>query len=376
MSTPSRILSTIGSVAALGPRLPGSRAEADCHRIALEWLRERGVGSVTAEGFDFLDWKPISQSFVSPGGEPIPALQLGFSPPGDITGEVHHCGCGSEDECEGSRGKLAVCSSGLEGSLRFLHRIQKYRNAVRAGALAFVLVGEPGHNPPLGIIRKRQLGQIPAVSVPHEAGRDLLDMGRADGRFRMATVSRTTTGRSRNVVWRMGGRRPGIVLSAHCDSWTQGAWDNASGVASLLVLADWLAGQEVAHDVAMCFTGAEEFGLFGSRHFCSRHPGEFAFAVNVDGVGLRGAELQARCSDQELAGMPPLKGVYSELPLTPWGDHFAFHRAGLRTVFLTSGGASPVQHTGEDTPDCINPTELGSSQALLQEMVAYLDSIL
>lgn len=48
---------------------------------------------------------------------------------------------------------------------------------------------------------------------------------------------------------------------------TPGANDNASGVAVLLELARWLAGQpQFQRKVGFLFTGAEEAGLFGARH--------------------------------------------------------------------------------------------------------------
>jgi Iap family predicted aminopeptidase len=249
-----------------------------------------------------------------------------------------------------------------------------YRNAVEAGALGFILAGEAGHPPPGGMIRKRRRGDIPAVSVSHEVAKKYL--GKDSGRFRLIVSNTVEEARSGNVVCRIGGGTPGIVVCAHIDSWSPGAWDNASGVAVLLELATVLKGEDLNHEVMLCFAGAEEFGLFGSRDFCQRHAPEIGLAINVDGVGLDGAEIQVRCSDRSLAGIPPLRGIYSDLPLTPWGDHFSFHAAGIPTLFMTSGGITPIQHTQEDSPKILNPEDLEASLFLLREIVTYEDSIL
>ena len=373
----SRILGTVRRISELGPRLPGSDAERACHSMIMDHLKGIGHGSYKVEEFEFLNWVPISQRLLGKSsGLEIPVQQLGYSASGRVKGNLEYCGGGTRDECHPAAGKIAVCSSGWEDSLRFLHRIKKYRNAVEAGAQGFVLVGEPGHDLPFGIIRKRQTGSIPAVAVGYEDGNRLLQLCKEKESFLLSVENKTLKDFSQNIIWRIGGPSPGIVLCAHYDSWTQGAWDNASGVAVLLELAEWLPRQRLRRDVTLCFAGAEEFGLWGSRHFCSKHAIDSAFAINVDGVGYRGSRLQARCSDLRLTSIQPLKGTYSELPLTTSGDHWSFHRAGVRTIFVTCNGSNPVQHTEEDRAECLNPDGLESSMDLLSKMVTYLDSII
>jgi Zn-dependent M28 family amino/carboxypeptidase len=342
--------------------------------MIMEELNEISGGNCEVERFPFLNWIPVSQSLARlPGGE-IPVTQLGYSAVGEVEAELTDCGTGTKEECRGARGKIALCSSGLDGSLQFLHRIQKYRNAVRAGALGFLLSGEAGHPPPEGMIRKRAKGDIPAVSLTHEAARKNL-FARETVRLRMSVSNTVREDQSANVVWRTGRGHPGVVLCAHMDSWTPGAWDNASGTAVLLELASEFVKHDYAREITLCFTGCEEFGLFGSRDFCRRHAKDFRLAVNVDGVGLAGADIQVRCGERDLAGIPPLKGTYSELPLTPWGDHFSFQKSGVPSLFLTSGGINPVQHTREDSPKILNPQDLEASLNLINEIVAYQLSI-
>ena len=369
-STGSRILSRVERIVELGPRLPGSEAEDRCRDLIIESLGEIDGGGCEVEEFPFLNWIPVKQSLAILPGTEIPVTQLGYSAVGKVETELADCGSGTKDECRGAGGKIALCSSGLDGSLRFLHRIQKYRNAVRAGALGFLLVGEAGHPPPEGMIRKRGRGSIPAVSLTHEAARKYL-LAPGPVRLRMDVSNVIREDRSANVIWRTGGGHPGIVLCAHMDSWTPGAWDNASGIAVLLEMARELRNRDWGREIALCFTGCEEFGLFGSRDFCRRHASDFCLAVNVDGIGLGGAEIQVRCSDRDLAGIPPLKGIYSDLPLTPWGDHFSFQKSGVPALFVTSGGINPVQHTREDSPKILNPQDLEASLNLLSEIVAY-----
>ena len=370
------ILRRIEHIVEFGPRLPGSDAESRCRDYIIDELDRVGRGNIETEVFTFPNWIPVEQELIRVPDTRIPVSQLGYSGEGEVEAELAYCGGGSAPECRDASGKIALCSSEWGNSLQFLHRIQKYRNAVMAGAVGFILMGDAGHPPPEGMIRKRMRGDIPAVSLSHGVARKYLGDGKSGVRLRLRVRNTIRDDSSGNVIWRLGGEVPGIVLCAHMDSWTPGAWDNASGVATLLELAGVLSAQTFDHDVAICFTGGEEYGLFGSRDFCDRHASEFALAINVDGVGLGGAEVQVRCSDRILAGIPPLRGVYSDLPLTPWGDHFSFQQAGIPTLFLTSGGTNPVQHTREDSLKILNPQDLEASLVLLQEIVAYQAPIL
>ncbi len=371
----SGILRDVQDICRLGPRLPGSEAEKACHDLVLDRLQRLNHGATEVDGFGFKNWTPLHQQLLSwPGDLELPVTQLGYSPSGCVEGGVAWCGGGTKEECRSGKGLMAVCSSTWESSAGFLHRIEKYRNACQAGSTAFILLGEPGHPTPMGIIRKRTPGTIPAVAMSYLDGRRLLDLATTEDGFRLRTESAISQGLSMNTVWRSGGKRPGTALCAHCDSWSEGAWDNASGVATLLHLAGWLTRHRPVKQVALCFTGAEEYGLFGSRELCSRHKDEFAVAISVDGLGL-GREVQVRCSDRRLASLPPLRGVFSDLPLTPWGDHWSFYQAGIPTLFLTSGGENPAQHTQEDSAQHLKQTDLESSFNLLCKIVAYLDSL-
>lgn len=79
-----------------------------------------------------------------------------------------------------------------------------------------------------------------------------------------------------------------IILTAHFDSvWTDGAIDNASGVATLLEVARILSEYKFQHDIYFVFVDAEEIGGYGSEEFVVEHYSEIKdaiAAINVDCV--------------------------------------------------------------------------------------------
>jgi hypothetical protein len=116
----------------------------------------------------------------------------------------------------------------------------------------------PPNAPPAVFIRKED-----ALAI-----RTLLRRGQSQALLVLAAeVTRDAAGQ--NVVGYLPGQQPGpIVVGAHHDAWFRGAFDNTTGVATLLAMAKALAesGYQPRHTI--CFTSrtGEEYGLLESRH--------------------------------------------------------------------------------------------------------------
>ena len=114
---------------------------------------------------------------------------------------------------------------------------------------------------------------------------------------------RRVTGRSRNVVARLGAPPPApqVLVCAHLDAYRRspGANDDATGLAALLELARHFAGTGLPAGVGLTFVafGAEERGTLGSRCYVARHAEEmagYALALALDNLGGEGAVLVER----------------------------------------------------------------------------------
>jgi Zn-dependent M28 family amino/carboxypeptidase len=177
---------------------------------------------------------------------------------------------------------------------------------------------------------------------------------------------------SGNVIGRLPGRDPvlgkeALVYTAHHDHFGarsgpdgativyNGALDNASGVATLLAVAEAFASlpERPRRSVLFASVGAEEQGLLGSE-FLARHPpvppGRLAAAINVDGMSIWGrtrdvavvglgksslddwirtiAEAQGRRVVPEAF---PDKGAYYR------SDHLSLARIGVPSAFIEAG---------------------------------------
>ena len=101
-----------------------------------------------------------------------------------------------------------------------------------------------------------------------------------------------------NVLGRLKGKssKQTIGLVAHYDSvpGSFGAGDDGAGVASILeTLRAVKTTGLLENDLVVCFTDAEEIGLYGAKHFVATHPWaqELDFVTNLEGRGTRGAVI-------------------------------------------------------------------------------------
>jgi hypothetical protein len=195
-----------------------------------------------------------------------------------------------------------------------------------------------------------------------------------------------------NVVGRVPGRRPAIVVGAHYDVEARprgfvGANDGAAGTATVVGIARFLAGRSVprgAREVRfVLFDGEEEpagkdlvrEGLRGSRSYVARHAGVVGSMVLLDYVGNRGLRLPRESSSdaalwRRLRSAAARVGVSRSFPPTTQGgifdDHTPFLDAGIPAVDLIDF-EYPWRDTLEDTVDKLTPRSLDvTGEAVLE----------
>lgn len=160
-----------------------------------------------------------------------------------------------------------------------------------------------------------------------------------------------------------GSRRPDLT-EIH-----NGADDNASGVAAVLELAQWLAIQQadLKRSVVFIFFGAEEMGVLGSKYFVNNPPLDLDLAqimFNLDMIGsyfpdsttlLIGGSGTAVGLHDQVEALADSHGL--KLKITPEGygpsDHSSFYAKDIPVLsFFT--GAHDRYHTPEDDYQYLN----------------------
>ncbi|MGX6449199.1 M28 family metallopeptidase, partial [Patulibacter sp. S7RM1-6] len=200
-----------------------------------------------------------------------------------------------------------------------------------------------------------------------------------------------------NLVGRIPGRRPAVVLAAHYDTQLDppgfvGANDAAAGTAVVLEAARALAREPRPHGARevrfVLFDGEElppggsdatfaEDGLRGSRAYVAAHPGEVGALVLADYVANRGVRLpRERGSDPALwrrvrsaartVGVGAVLAGEGRFAIVD--DHLPFARAGVPAVDLIDW-EYPQKNTAADTLDRLSA---GAMDATGETVVAWL----
>ncbi len=175
-----------------------------------------------------------------------------------------------------------------------------------------------------------------------------------------------------------------------------GASDNASGVATVLRLAERYGGDLDNFDVWVLFTGAEEALAEGMREFMRRHRRELdptsTVFVNVDTVGngtvrysrregpLVAARLHPRVIElcDQIAAEDADDGRYGARPITIRAvtDAVAVRRARYPAVTISCRNAidqAPNLHRHSDTPDRIDDDALERAFGFCSELIELID---
>ena len=177
-----------------------------------------------------------------------------------------------------------------------------------------------------------------------------------------------------NVIAKIAGARHDscFVFTAHYDHlgnqgrrvFYPGANDNASGVATILTLAQHYAQKQPEYDMYFIAFSGEEAGLRGSTWY-AEHPvvplEQISYLFNIDMIGDDCPEMYCEVSD---AGLARYNGAIVPLSLESWSpfvklqrgelaansDHYPFAVRGVPCIFLMNenGSAFPYYHTPND----------------------------
>lgn len=361
-------------LAELGDRLGASANERHGHERVAEAFEAVGVRDVDFHEFEMPKWErnEATLEISAPTHRDFDCIALPGSPAGDIEADIVHLGYGLPADFENADldGKIAVARSDVpEHHDRWMHRREKYSLAYQGGAEAFVYQNHvPGCLPPTGSLGGGTdvLGPMPAVGISKEVG-ERLALYADEGSLRgsVSVDVEVSNGSSQNVVGTLGPDTDETVLvGAHVDGHdiSEGALDNASGVAVLCEVARALENREddLQRRVTFIGFGAEELGLIGSQRYAAGHDLDDVLGiVNCDGAGRARDIVAKTCGFPELQTL--VKDVTGDLRhpvrivpgVNTHSDHWPFVQRGIPGVQMKSetGEGRGFGHTFADTLD-------------------------
>ena len=400
---------TEGLTTEVGPRMPGTEAEARARDWAVRKLTALGFANVRVESFDMPVWVRGRESaeILAPFPQPMIVAALGNSGstgPNGVAGEI--VGFDSVDALKAApdeqvRGKIvfidhamAPTQDGSSYGRSIAPRSQGPTVASNKGASAIVIrsIGTDRHrNPHTGAQAFADGAKpIPAGALSNPDADQLLRILKRGQPVTMKLVleSRTFAGRSGNVIAEVPGRDPSlppVLVSGHLDSWDQGtgAVDDASGVAIAAAAAKRImdAGRPL-RTIRIVWFGAEEVGLLGGYDYRSKHGKEPHYALiesdfgadriwKVDSKLGAARKAEAEAIAKALAPLGIVTGSFEEADGSDIGPMLADGHPG---VGLNQDGTRyfDLHHTPDDTLDKVDPAQLRQNVAAWTTVLAIL----
>ncbi len=339
----------------IGPRMAGTSNNELAGEVLSDYIKDV-TGTLEKFKFGITRWVP-KQWKIEVDGVEYKSLPLGFSPSGSASSNPVYVYRASKYEFDSGDvdGKIAVAVRG--GDLRCE---QKYQNMVESGAAGFVQVMDI----PNGILRaenvaSNKIGSIPAVEITYEDGMRLIRKMEKGRNVNVLIKAAIEEGRGEvlNIIGGDIDRSP-IILTAHYDSWfnTPGAFDNASGVISVLSTVKI----SKLNSIAVILFNAEEFGLLGSKSYCQEKAYKLSEKVilNLDVCACKNSSLYTLQTNSrrlakaavKAAGQTGLELVITS-KLSHHSDHWPFAEEGVKVGFLFQNSCGIHTHTPYDTPE-------------------------
>ena len=333
------------------PRESATDAELRAARFLRGELDDMGYDAeIRAFSFE----RVVEETTFSRDGAPpesVDSYSMGLSGEGAAEGALADAGSGFAEDIppDGLAGKIALIE---RGTITFEEKVRRAADAGAVGVIVFNnLPGAFG-----GTLST--LADIPAVSIDREAGLRMRS-AIAAGNARASVSVTNVAARSWNVIARMpsggadaaDGGGATVIIGAHYDTVadTRGANDNASGVSALMAVAARVRDQAYPFEIRFILFGAEEIGLFGSRHYAQEmSAGDIADTVamlNLDVVGS-GDGFEARgdlylARDAAEIGEELGASMFTTSDLTSvLSDHLPFAERGIPALFLMANDLS------------------------------------
>lgn len=177
-----------------------------------------------------------------------------------------------------------------------------------------------------------------------------------------------------------------IVICAHMDSknHTQGALDNASGIATMLKLAETLHVTD--YDIDMVpFNCEEYYGANGELLYIdeiAKNQDDIKLLINIDSVGHVGSDVASSFYNvsEELTNRITqiiIRREHTQLGMEWYaGDHAVFAFQGVACIAITSSdiaeGGLDCTHTMEDEIQTVDVKRLEDAASFVEELVSQI----
>ena len=395
-ATPNRLWNEFEAICDCGGRQSGTLSERKATELLTKLGQEASGVIPQVEDVPYGGWEAVSGSLLLPGGAIAsinPLLRTVATPTGGLTAEVIDLGRGTMEEFAAHRheipGRIVMVRHELMFNAGTVHRRLKYRAAVEAGAIGFLIAGPVEGSLVAGSCGRGEEPGIPAAGICQKTARALERRSADWPKVTLQIETRNYDAIAQNLIFDIPGTSDEwIVLSAHIDGHALGesALDNASGLAVALDVTRQLAKSvsKSRRGLRLALFNVEEWALTGSAaHLAALSEVQRdAIGLNVNLDTVAGADaLTALTSGFEdiepflldcAAATGQRLGLFRPLQMN--SDHGNFAESGIPAFRLVAGfgdakASTSLVLTDQDRRNLASPDQLTNAAKLTREIV-------
>lgn len=379
MDIPSRVMEHLKKICENGPRPVGSPANQKAAAYIQKEFLDLGL-IVHEQEFTCPHWES-SHAEIMVNGKPLQANPNIFSPPCDITALCTPVGTIHELESAVLTGKIALLYGDLtkkrlapkENKVYNPERDQRIVQVLEDKTPSAIITVTPQRGDVTPVIEDWDF-HIPSVTVSPDVGLHLMTV---EPPVRLTIVSHRDTSSGSTIIGTTGGKER-IVLCAHFDTKmdTQGAFDNGSGVAVLLTLAELFTHKGMSTGMEFIAFNDEEYNGLGDFEYVHRR-NEFESihaVINIDGVGQYLGSHSVTIMENSDAFKKAVSLIKEEYPRIVWVDpwpqsnHSTFSKRGVPSIAVSTVGVN-IAHSPSDTIEWISPEKLTEVVLFIADIV-------
>ena len=328
-------------------RTGGSEEELRCAKYIQEKVAELG-GKATLQPFD-VPMAKINTAELTVDGVNIPCTGYFCCGSWDVEAPLYYLRDTDPVSLANCKGKIVLLDSFVG--------YWKYQDLKEAGILGYITCNGSLFLPDRDIDQKEQRSYVhqgnrmPAVNIHATDAVEIV--GRKGKTARIRIRQEEWTGKSHNVILDIPGEvEDYIAFTAHYDSThlSVGVYDNLSGCAGLLYMAEYFLKNPQHYSLRFIWTGSEERGLLGAKYYCE-DPARIencVLNINLDMIGcLMGKFISCVSGEEKICNYisamsaelgfanNAYQGIYSS-DSTPFADKnipsISFARNALRSM--------------------------------------------
>jgi len=231
--------------------------------------------------------------------------------------------------------------------------------------------------------------KIPSVYISEETGEQLLN--HLSEKIRVISQTNITPSEACNIIGRKGDNSAKkITITAHIDAkkGSPGAIDNATGVATMLLLSELLKQYNGIYQLELvALNGEDYYSVPGQMVYIKHKQGDFSdikLNINIDGAGLHKGKTSFALMNLNDEHAKTAKAVFSEFPGLiegkPWvqGDHSIFLQFGVPAVAISSEWLlnnlenQQITHTENDNPSIVDISKIVELAEAISTLIVKL----